>query len=56
MKKCYEMRKECWIAGSIELDESPTLWTTDNDVIYILGATFKVKDRIVLMKQRRNSR
>ncbi|MFH0812003.1 MAG: (5-formylfuran-3-yl)methyl phosphate synthase [Pseudomonadota bacterium] len=38
VNKCHSLSLEAWIAGSITLEELPTLWTTGVDVICIRGA------------------
>lgn len=38
VKRMHAMRKEAWVAGSIQLDELPNLWATGVDVICVRGA------------------
>ena len=38
VKECHKHKKEAWIAGSINKDELPDLWTTGVDVICVRGA------------------
>ena len=42
---CHKIKKEAWIAGSITLEELPTLWGTGVDVICIRGAACEQRGR-----------
>jgi len=39
----HRMKKEAWIAGSISLEELPSLWATDVDVICVRGAACEAR-------------
>jgi hypothetical protein len=42
---CHKIKKEVWIAGSINLEELPDLWATGVDVICIRGAACEQKGK-----------
>lgn len=41
VKKCHERNLEAWLAGSIGIDELPSLWEAGADVICVRGAACK---------------
>lgn len=45
VKKCHSINKEAWIAGSINIDQLPSIWKTNVDVVCVRGAACEVSEK-----------